>query len=52
MDYSSVLLAVYNGSTRSGTGMTVRYARKLGRDIYVIDPASLQVTHEKQGAPV
>ena len=52
VDYSSVLLAVYNGSTRSGTGMTVRYARKLGREIFVIDPASLQVAHEKQGAPV
>ena len=44
---SSLLLAVYNGSFRSGTGATVRYARKLGRELIVIDPATLVVTHEK-----
>lgn len=52
VDFSATLIAVYNGSARSGTGMTVRYARKLGRDIFVIDPVSLEVTHEKQGVPV
>ena len=44
---SSVLLAVYNGGFRSGTGATVRYARKLGRELIVIDPVTLAVTHEK-----
>ena len=38
VDHSSILLAVYNGAYRSGTGMTVRYAQKLGREIIVIDP--------------
>ena len=44
---SSLLLAVYDGSFRSGTGATVRYARKLGRELIVIDPVTLAVTHEK-----
>ena len=43
---SSLLLAVYDGGFRSGTGATVRYARKLGRKLIVIDPATLAVTHE------
>ena len=38
VEHSSILLAVYNGSFRSGTGATVRYARQLGRNIYIIDP--------------
>ena len=38
IDHSSILLAVYNGSFRSGTGATVRYARKLNKEIVVIDP--------------
>ena len=38
VEHSSILLAVYNGAYRSGTGMTVRYAQKLGREIIVIDP--------------
>ena len=44
---SSLLLAVYDGRFRSGTGATVRYARKLGRELIVIDPVTLAVTHEK-----
>ena len=46
VDYSSLVLAVYDGSFRSGTGATVRYARKQGRKLIVIDPATLSVTHE------
>lgn len=42
VDHSSVLLAVYNGTYRSGTGMTVRYAQRLGREIIVIDPNTQQ----------
>lgn len=38
VDRASVLLAVYNGTQRSGTGATIRYARLLGRNIYIIDP--------------
>lgn len=29
VDHPSILLAVYNGSYRSGTGMTVRHAMRL-----------------------
>ena len=47
VEHSSVLLAVYNGTYRSGTGMTVRYARQLGREVIVIDPVSRSVSCEK-----
>ena len=43
-DHSSILLAVYDGSHRSGTGMTVRYAQKLGREIIVIGPITRAVS--------
>ncbi len=46
VEHSSVLLAVYNGARRSGTGATVAYARKMGREIIVIDPITRSVTHE------
>ena len=46
VDHSSILLAVYNGTYRSGTGMTVRYAQKLSREIIIIDPVSRQVSGE------
>lgn len=39
VDHCSVLLAVYNGSRRSGTGATVRYAQQISREIIFIDPA-------------
>ncbi len=45
VDHASILLAVYNGVFRSGTGMTVRYAIKQGRDIICIDPLSRNVSH-------
>ena len=45
--HSSTLLAVYNGEYRGGTASTVRYARKMGREILVIDPVTLRITHEK-----
>ena len=40
VDHSSILLAVYNGTWRSGTGATVRYAQKLNREIIIIDPVA------------
>ena len=36
------LLAVYNGERRGGTAATIRYARKLGRRIVILDPMSLE----------
>jgi len=46
VDHTSVLLAVYDGTRRSGIGATVKYARKLGRKIIIIDPLTLAITHE------
>lgn len=38
VDHAFFLLAVYNGTWRSGTGATVRYAQKLNRTIIIINP--------------
>lgn len=50
VNHSSVLLAVYNGTLRSGTGATVRYAQRQGRAIILIDPVSRQIN--QQAPPV
>jgi len=44
VDHAACLLAVYNGEWRGGTAMTVRYARKMGREVVVIDPTLCQLT--------
>lgn len=46
VDHASVLLAVYNGTYRSGTGMTVRYANDKRRKVIVIDPISRTVSSD------
>ena len=46
VEAAGLLLSVYNGVRRSGTGATINYARKLGREIIVIDPLTLAVSHE------
>lgn len=51
VSYSSALLAVYNGEYRGGTAATIRYARKLGREIYIINPSTLEMTHEAAKLP-
>lgn len=38
VDHAATLLAAYNGEVRGGTAATVRYAKKLGRDIIIVDP--------------
>lgn len=43
VDHAGTLLAVYNGERRGGTAATVRYARKNGRVLIVIDPVSLEL---------
>ena len=48
VDHSDILLAVYNGSWRSGTGMTVRYAKKLGREVIIIDPKTRNITRTEE----
>lgn len=47
VEHASALLAVYNGARRSGTGATVNYARKMGREIIVIDPVTQVISHDK-----
>ena len=48
VDSADLLLAVYNGVRRSGTGSTVNYARKLGRKIIIIDPITRHITNEEK----
>ena len=38
VDHAACLLAVYNGEWRGGTAMTVRFAKKQGREVIIIDP--------------
>ncbi len=47
VSHAAILLAVYNGSQRSGTAATVNYARRLGREIIVIDPITRLISHEE-----
>ena len=51
IDSTGVLLAVYNGEKRGGTAATVRYAQKADREIIVIDPITLSVSHSKTALP-
>ncbi len=46
VEATGVLLAVYNGEWRGGTAATVRYARKLGRGIIILDPVTLEVAED------
>lgn len=45
VDCADQLLAVYNGDRHSGTAMTLRYGRKTGREIFLLDPATRNITH-------
>ena len=47
VESAAVLLAVYGGRSRSGTGATLRYARQLGREIIRIDPITRAVKSEQ-----
>jgi len=46
VDHSSILFAVYNGAWRSGTGATVRYAKQMGRTIYILNPVTWTISQE------
>lgn len=46
VDSAAFLLAVYNGEWRGGTAATVRYAKKQGRGIIIVDPATQELTFE------
>ena len=45
VNHAAALLAVYNGERRGGTAATMRYARKMGREIIVIDPITRLISH-------
>ena len=47
VDHAACLLAVYNGERRGGTAMTVRYARKLSREVIVLPPLSCKAPQEQ-----
>ena len=51
VEHAATLLAVYNGERRGGTAATMRYAQKMDREIIVIDPATLHITHELTERP-
>ncbi len=44
VDHAACLLAVYDGEWRGGTAMTVRYARKLGREVIALNPNAVMPT--------
>lgn len=46
VDFASVLIAAYNGEPRGGTAATLRYARRQGRELYIIDPVTGETSHE------
>lgn len=45
VETAGTLLAVYNGERRGGTAATVRYAKRLGQEIIILDPVSPTVTN-------
>ncbi len=51
VEHSDCLLAVYDGKRWGGTAATVNYARKLHREIIIVDPLTLAVTHENAAIP-
>ena len=46
VESAGLLLAVYNGEQRGGTAATIRYAHKLGKQIILLDPVSLESSRE------
>ena len=46
VEAAGLLLAVYNGEHRGGTAATIRYARKLGRRLVILNPSSIEVIEE------
>ena len=50
VEHASTVLAVYNGERRSGTAATLRYANKMGLEIIMIDPTTLDITHVRNAS--
>ncbi len=47
VSHAALLLAVYDGGQRSGTAATVNNARRLGREIIIIDPITRLISYEE-----
>ena len=47
VESAGLLLAVYNGVRRCGTGATVNYSRRMGREIIMIAPITRHITYEE-----
>ncbi len=46
VNHADILLAVCREIPRSGTEATINYARKMSREIIIIDPSAQRLTHE------
>ena len=44
IDNSDALLAVWNGDNKGGTAYTVHYARQMGKEIVILNPATMKRT--------
>ena len=44
VEHTDILLAVYRGTRRSGTGATVHYAKKMNKEVIIIDPIVWSIT--------
>ncbi len=48
VDHSDMIIAIFNGTKRSGTYQTINYAMKQGRKVMLIDPHTLHATLAQQ----
>lgn len=46
--HSDFVLAVWDGIARNRTGQTIRYVKKLGRGIAIIQAKTLEITREQK----
>lgn len=44
VDHADRVIAIYNGDGRGGTAYTVEYAKRMGKEIIIIDPKTMQKT--------
>lgn len=51
VEQAGILLAVYNGEWRGGTAATIRYARKMCREIIVVHPVTRHIIQENIALP-
>lgn len=47
IDRADLILAVYTGSNRGGTAAAIRYARRLGKPVILVNPVTREVSYPK-----